>query len=44
VIDANTKEGSLEFSVRGNKADDFFPVEVTFSSPRTFANMQVYMS
>ena len=41
VIDASNKEGSLEFTVNGNRADDFFPVEVSFTSQRTYAGIEV---
>ena len=41
LIDAGNKEGSLEFTVNGNRADDFFPVEVSFTSQRTYAGIEV---
>ena len=41
LIDSSNKEGSLEFTVNGNRADDFFPVEVSFTSPRTYAAVEV---
>jgi hypothetical protein len=41
VVDRDNKEGSMEFSVNGNRADDFFPVEVSFSSTKTYAGISV---
>ncbi len=41
IIDDSNKEGSLEFNIQGNRADAFFPVEVTFTSKRTYAGIEV---
>ena len=31
----------MEFSVAGNRADDFFPVDVSFNTNKTYANIKV---
>ena len=41
VIDQSTSTGSLEFSIQGGTADDFFPVRVTFTSPVLYCRLQV---
>ena len=41
LIDESNKEGSMEFSVAGNRADDFFPVDVSFNTNKTYANIKV---
>lgn len=43
VIDENNKSGSLEFSIAG-RPNDFFPVNVSFVSKRTYSNIQVSRS
>lgn len=43
VIDENNKSGSLEFSIAG-RPNDFFPVNVSFVSKRTYSNIQVSWS
>ena len=40
VIDATNKTGSMEFSCGGNP-DDFFPVQVSFFSKKTYSQIQV---
>ncbi|KAF4085956.1 hypothetical protein AMELA_G00100970 [Ameiurus melas] len=40
VIDENNKSGSLEFSIAG-RPNDFFPVNVSFVSKRTYSDIQV---
>ena len=40
VIDATNKNGSIEFSCGGNP-DDFFPVHVSFSSKKSYSQIQV---
>lgn len=40
VIDATNKTGSMEFSCGGNP-DDFFPVNVSFFSKKTYSQMQL---
>eukprot|EP00045_Choanoeca_perplexa_P014442 m.169987 g.169987 ORF g.169987 m.169987 type:complete len:511 (+) comp16678_c0_seq1:29-1561(+) len=39
--DGNGDEGSLEFSMSGGTADDFFPVTVEFRSEATFVGLEV---
>ena len=41
VIDQSTTTGSLEFSIQGGAVDDFFPVRVTFTSPKLYCRLQV---
>ncbi len=41
VIDGSNTEGALEFSIRSKDANDFFPVLVNFSSPRSYAGISV---
>ncbi|XP_074653755.1 coatomer subunit delta-like [Tubulanus polymorphus] len=40
VIDSSNKSGSMEFSINGHP-DDFFPVNVTFSSQRPFCELEL---
>ena len=40
VIDESNKNGSMEFAIPG-RSDDFFPVHVCFSSPRSYCDIQV---
>lgn len=40
VIDLSNKSGSMEFSIAGSPGD-FFPVSVTFSSPKSYCNLKV---
>lgn len=40
LIDSNNRSGSLEFSVGGNP-DDFFPVNLSFNSSKTFSGIKV---
>ena len=40
VIDAAKKNGCMEFSCGGNP-DDFFPVQVSFSSKTTYSQIRV---
>lgn len=40
VIDATNKTGSMEFSCGGNP-DDFFPVQVSFFSKKTYSQIQL---
>uniref|UniRef100_A0A8C5B541 Coatomer subunit delta n=1 Tax=Gadus morhua TaxID=8049 RepID=A0A8C5B541_GADMO len=40
VIDSNNKSGSLEFSIAG-QPNDFFPVNVSFVSKRSYCDIQV---
>lgn len=41
VIDQSTTTGSVEFSIQGGAPDDFFPVRVTFTSPKLYCRLQV---
>lgn len=40
VIDASNKQGSLEFTVPYAKPDEFFPLEVSFSSKIPYADLR----
>lgn len=40
VIDASNKSGSMEFSMPG-RGDDFFPVQVSFVSTKTYCDLAV---
>ncbi len=40
VIDANNSTGTIEFSIPA-RPDDFFPVKVSFSSPKTYTHIGV---
>ena len=40
LIDQSNKSGSMEFSINGHP-DDFFPVNVTFQSSKTFCDVVV---
>ena len=40
VINANNKNGSLEFSIAGFPGD-FFPVKVSFISTKSYCNVEV---
>ena len=40
VIDASNTQGSLEFTMPGHP-DDFYPINVSFYSPKTICNLQV---
>lgn len=41
VIDSSNASGSLEFTIAGSIADDFFPVNVSFYSTKTIFDFQV---
>lgn len=41
VIDATTKSGSMEFSAPSSTPADFFPLQVSFSSKTSYANIKV---
>ena len=41
VINEENAEGSMEFSCAASDADDFFPVDVSFHSSKTYAGIQV---
>ena len=41
VIDQSTAIGSMEFSIQGGSPDDFFPVRVTFTSPKLYCRLLV---
>ena len=41
AIDSTNREGSMEFTVRGNSETAFFPVSVAFTSTKTFAGIDV---
>lgn len=43
VIDASNSQGSLEFAMSGHP-DDFYPIHVSFYSPKTICNLQVCVS
>ena len=40
VIDASNTQGSLEFTMPGHP-DDFYPINVSFYSPKTICGLQV---
>ena len=40
-IDASNKSGSLEFTIQGGHPDDFFPVNVSFTSRKPYCDIQV---
>ena len=40
VIDASNKSGTMEFSMPG-RGDDFFPVQVSFMSTRTYCDLSI---
>lgn len=40
-IDATNKSGSLEFTMNGGHPDDFFPVNVSFTSRKPYCDIQV---
>lgn len=40
VIDASNTQGSLEFTIAGHP-DDFYPINVSFYSPKTMCNIQI---
>ena len=40
MIDQSNSSGSLEFSVAGH-ASDFFPVNVSFVSPKSYCDIQI---
>ena len=40
VIDASNSQGSLEFTISGHP-DDFYPINVSFYSPKTMCNIHV---
>jgi len=40
VIDASNKSGSMEFTVTGH-TNDFFPVNVSFVSKKSFCDIEV---
>ena len=40
VIDANNSTGTIEFSIPA-RPDDFFPVKVSFTSPKTYCKVGV---
>lgn len=40
VIDASNRSGSMEFAC-GGTADDFFPVEVSFYSKKSYSEIKV---
>ena len=39
VIDSSSKQGSMEFSVPNSIPGDFFPLEVSFSSKNSYAEL-----
>jgi hypothetical protein len=41
VVDTGNRNGALEFNVHGRDANDFFPVVVSFVSPKSFAGVEV---
>lgn len=41
VIDSSNTDGTLEFSIKSRDANDFFPVLVNFSSPKSYAGISV---
>ena len=41
VIDQSTSTGSMEFSMQGGTTEDFFPVRVTFTSPKLYCRLMV---
>eukprot|EP00128_Syssomonas_multiformis_P004996 Colp12_sorted_trinity150504_noHs@6283 len=41
LIDANNKSGSLEFSVNASDAGQFFPIQVSFASSKSFSEITV---
>ncbi|XP_065888484.1 coatomer subunit delta-like [Dysidea avara] len=41
VIDQSTGTGSLEFNMQGGVSDDFFPVRVSFTSPKLYCRIMV---
>ncbi|KAL8577856.1 Coatomer subunit delta [Nucella lapillus] len=40
-IDATNKSGSLEFTIHGGHPDDFFPVNVSFTSRKPYCDIQI---
>lgn len=40
-IDATNKSGSLEFTLNGGHPDDFFPVNVAFTSRKPYCDIQI---
>jgi len=40
-IDSSNKSGSLEFTLNGGHPDDFFPVNVSFTSRKPYCDIQV---
>jgi hypothetical protein len=40
VVDANNKQGSMEFSVGSSIPSDFFPIDVTFTSKTIYADLK----
>lgn len=40
VIDSSNKNGSMEFNIAGHPGD-FFPLSVTFSSPKSYCDLKV---
>jgi len=41
IIDASSKQGSLEFEIAGDDVDVFFPVSVAFVSEKLYCNVEV---
>jgi hypothetical protein len=41
IIDASSKQGSLEFNIAGDDVNAFFPVGVSFISEKTFCDIDV---
>jgi len=41
LVDSSNRTGAMEFSAHGRDANDFFPVVVNFSSPKTFAGVEI---
>jgi len=41
VIDSSSKTGSLEFSCGGDDANQFFPVQVSFSSNTSLCGLHI---
>ncbi|XP_014664925.1 PREDICTED: coatomer subunit delta-like [Priapulus caudatus] len=41
VVDKSNKSGSMEFSIGGGSADDFFPVSVSFVSKKSYCDLLI---
>lgn len=41
VIDSSNADGTLEFTIKSKDANDFFPVLVNFTSPKSYAGIAV---